>query len=119
MDRERIIFTSHHILQIIFKHLNARSLNSCAQVCTLWNRIVKQLFEKNRRVIIHNFFKVGICYNGEIRRRLGICPIFKHCVMEAELFQELKNIRIEPVFFIRYVVLYLLNSTNFFSPLFS
>ncbi|PRD23671.1 UNVERIFIED_CONTAM: hypothetical protein NCL1_45786 [Trichonephila clavipes] len=58
MDRERIIFTSHHIIQIIFKHLDARSLNSCAQVCTLWNRIA--VAEKSRRIIFYTFFKVYI-----------------------------------------------------------
>ncbi|GFY38201.1 hypothetical protein TNIN_435421 [Trichonephila inaurata madagascariensis] len=95
-NRERIIFNSHHIVQIIFKHLNARSLNTCAQVCTLWNRIA--VAEKNRRVIIHTFFKVGACHNTEIRRQIELCPIINHSVREAELFQELKNIRIEPVF---------------------
>ncbi|GFR20079.1 hypothetical protein TNCT_585731 [Trichonephila clavata] len=116
MDRERIIFTSHHLVQIIFKHLDARSLNSCAQVCTLWSRIA--VAEKESRRNIFSIVKVGACHNTEIRRQIELCPIIDHSVMEGELFQELKNIPIEPIFCVAFMSVPLFAKFQEFFPSF-
>ncbi|GFT60164.1 hypothetical protein NPIL_84901 [Nephila pilipes] len=96
MDKERVIFSSHHIVEIIFKHLNSRTLSKCAQVCSLWYKL--SVAEKKRRRNIYWTLKDGDCNDIEILRQMELCPIIDRSFMEAELLKEMENIPMHPVF---------------------
>ncbi|GFT60157.1 hypothetical protein NPIL_84841 [Nephila pilipes] len=118
MDKEHIPFFNYDVLAILFRHVDYLTLRKCAQVCSLWKDV--SVNEKKRRRNIYWVVKIrpdehSITFEDpdadeetNIRRRELSCKVCssgrKHhgsanpSLMEDELFNELKNIPMQPVF---------------------
>ncbi|GFS93787.1 uncharacterized protein TNCV_798871 [Trichonephila clavipes] len=62
--------------------------------------------------------KVAACHSTEMRKQIELCLKTDHSVMEAELYQELKNIRMEPVFCMTFMSVPLFTKFQEFFPSF-
>ncbi|PRD23672.1 UNVERIFIED_CONTAM: hypothetical protein NCL1_45787 [Trichonephila clavipes] len=72
------------------------------------------LFEISNRI----WFQVAACHSTEMRKQIELCLKTDHSVMEAELYQELKNIRMEPVFCMTFMSVPLFTKFQEFFPSF-